>query len=275
VARFRVGQAVQNADPAGGVFSGSNLNTNSSNLAYQSYIEHKDNEVFVAMQTLKKDLDNQKSLLQNRQSQVTKVRDDLAAAKAQLDSQKSAKVQLLRATQNDEARYQRMLIAARREAEQITAAYNNKGGSRYVRRGEAIGTEGCTGYCYGTHLHFGLYNQPFNYNHSQNPCAVLSCDGQGDVGYIRSGRYQVPITWPGTTYSDVSQWWGMTWFARSPYNGYGGGPHTGIDMYTYQGDVVRAAEEGQAYFSRGGQAAGNGVFIYHPDGHVTLYWHLN
>lgn len=285
VRRFRTSQAIQGAAPIGGVFLSGDFGAALTNLSYLEYVQHKDQELFQQMLTLKSGLSVQKSTLQDRQAQVVKLRDDiktdrddLASAKAQLDSQKAGKVQLLRVTQNDEARYQRLLEAARKEAEQIVLAYNNKGGSRWVHKGEPIGTEGCTGYCTGTHLHFGLYNSDWSPNGSVNPCQILSCDVKGDTGYVRSGgNYRVPINWDGTNYADVSQWWGMTWFARWPYYGYSGGPHTGIDMYTYQGDTVYAAQDGQAYFSRSrpGYNDGNGVFIYHPDGHVTLYWHLN
>jgi peptidoglycan hydrolase CwlO-like protein len=275
VARFRVEEAVRSASPLGAAFVSGNFAESSTNMSYQTYIEQKDKEVFKQMYDLKRELTVKKADLVSQQTQVAQVRDQLASAKADLDNQKTSKVQLLRVTQNNEAQYQRMLVAARKEAEQITLAYNNKSGSRWVRRGEPVGTEGCSGYCFGAHLHFALYPGYIGSSNSLNPCAVLSCDVRGDTGYVRSGRYSLPLHWSGSDYADVSQWWGMTWFARAPYYGYGGGPHTGIDMYTYQGDIIRAANDGQAYFYRGGQTNGNGVFIYHSDGYVTLYWHLN
>jgi murein DD-endopeptidase MepM/ murein hydrolase activator NlpD len=38
--------------------------------------------------------------------------------------------------------------------------------------------------------------------------------------------------------------------------------------------LVKAVDEGNAYTYRGGQAKGNGVFIFHSNGKMTLYWHL-
>jgi peptidoglycan hydrolase CwlO-like protein len=279
IIRFRVSRAVEDANPLTTAFASGNFTEDAESLTYQQFILHKDSELMQEMIQLKKDLSDTKSNLLVRQSQATKDRDALATARANLDQEKASKASLLSVTKNNESTYQRMLVAAKREAEQIVIAYNNKGGSRYVHRGDPIGTEGCTGYCFGAHLHFALYPGSVKTNNSQNPCQVLSCQfiadsGNANDGYIRSGKYLLPIHWPGADYSTVSQWWGMTWFARPPYNGYGGGPHTGIDMYANQGDTIYAAADGQAYFYRGGQTNGNGVFIYHPDGNVTLYWHL-
>lgn len=278
--RFRVSQAVENAAPLETSFIGGDFQTASSNLTYLEYIQRKDKQIFSEMSALKSGLSVQKSTLQDRQAQVQKLRDtirsnrdDLASSRSQLDSQKAAKVSLLKLTQNNEANYKRLLDAAKREAAQIAAAYNNKGGSRWVRKGEIIGSEGNTGYSTGTHLHFGVHPSPYNYYNNVNPCGFISCDYRGDEGFVRNGRYRVPIQWDGVDYANVSQWYGMTYWARS--GAYGGGPHTGVDMYTYNGDSVYAAEDGQAYFYRGGQSNGNGVFIYHADGMVTLYWHLN
>ena len=279
VTRFRVGQAVAAANPASIPISEGSYTDDFASLAYQSYIVYKDNQVFTQMLQLKNSLDDSKKLLLTRQTEVTKNRDALASAKVNLDQQKASKASLLSVTKSSEATYQKMLVAAKREAEQIVIAYNNKGGSRYVHRGDPIGTEGCTGYCFGAHLHFAIYPGSVGASNSQNPCQVLSCQFISDSasstnGYIRTGKYLLPIHWPGQDNATVAQWWGMTWFAKPPYNGYGGGPHTGIDMYANEGDTIYAAADGQAYFYRGGQTNGNGVFIYHPDGLVSLYWHL-
>lgn len=279
VIRFRVTQAIEEANPLTTSFASGNFTDDAETLTYKQYISHKDQELMSQMLDLKNQMQATQADLTTKQAQAQTNRDQLASAKSNLDSQKAGKVSLLATTQGSEARYQKMLEAAKREEEQIIIAYNNKGGSRYVHRGDPIGTEGCTGYCFGAHLHFALYPGTIKTTNSQNPCNVLSCQfiadtGNGLDGYVRSGKYLLPIHWPGQSYATVSQWWGMTWFARPPYNGYGGGPHTGVDMYANEGDTIYAAEDGQAYFYRGGQTNGNGVFIYHPDGMVTLYWHL-
>jgi murein DD-endopeptidase MepM/ murein hydrolase activator NlpD len=69
----------------------------------------------------------------------------------------------------------------------------------------------------------------------------------------------------------VSQGFGTTCWSNRLY---GGREHAAIDMYNQDDLAVMAVEEGKAYFYRGGQAAGNGVFIFHPNGKMTLYWHL-
>lgn len=279
IIRFRVSKAIRDANPLTSSFASGDFTEDAESLTYQQFIIHKDDELMSEMLALKERLDGDKVALLVKQDQATKNRDVLASAKANLDQQKASKASLLAVTKNNEATYQRMLLAAKKEAEQIIIAYNNKGGSRYVHRGDPIGTEGCTGYCFGAHLHFALYPGTIKKDNSLNPCQVLVCQfiadkGNAQDGYARSGKYLLPIHWPGQDYATVSQWWGMTWFARPPYNGYGGGPHTGVDMYANEGDTIYAANDGQAYFYRGGQTNGNGVFIYHPDGYVTLYWHL-
>jgi murein DD-endopeptidase MepM/ murein hydrolase activator NlpD len=50
--------------------------------------------------------------------------------------------------------------------------------------------------------------------------------------------------------------------------------HNGLDMYDDNDKLVHAPESGNAYTYRGGQSAGNGVFIFHDNGKMTLYWHL-
>lgn len=70
----------------------------------------------------------------------------------------------------------------------------------------------------------------------------------------------------------ISQGFGQTCYSK---NYYGGKDHPGFDMYNNGDIVVRAAEEGEAYFCRNCTGDGaNGVFIFHPDGKMTLYWHL-
>ena len=56
---------------------------------------------------------------------------------------------------------------------------------------------------------------------------------------------------------------------------YGGRPHPALDMVG-MGDIsVKAVADGEAYFCRNClKDGGNGVFIFHDGGYMTLYWHL-
>ena len=69
----------------------------------------------------------------------------------------------------------------------------------------------------------------------------------------------------------ISQCFGHTPFSSAYYKS---GLHNGVDMHNDANPLIRAAQEGNAYFYRGGQSAGNGVFIFHKDGKMTLYWHM-
>ena len=68
----------------------------------------------------------------------------------------------------------------------------------------------------------------------------------------------------------LSQCYGKTPWAWM----YSSGFHNGIDMYNNNSILIKASEEGDAFYYRGGQEKGNGVFIYHKDGKMTMYWHL-
>jgi len=56
---------------------------------------------------------------------------------------------------------------------------------------------------------------------------------------------------------------------------YGGNVHPGFDMDSGHGSPVYAVEDGTAYYCRNClNDGGNGVFIFHDDNYMTIYWHL-
>jgi murein DD-endopeptidase MepM/ murein hydrolase activator NlpD len=56
---------------------------------------------------------------------------------------------------------------------------------------------------------------------------------------------------------------------------YGGKAHPALDLVGVGDLSVRAVADGQGYFCRNCLGdGGNGVFIFHSDGYMTLYWHL-
>ena len=56
---------------------------------------------------------------------------------------------------------------------------------------------------------------------------------------------------------------------------YGGKVHPGLDMVG-MGDIsIRSVQDGKAYFCRNCLGdGGNGVFIFHDDDKMSVYWHL-
>lgn len=119
-----------------------------------------------------------------------------------------------------------------------------------VKRGDAIGFEGSTGFSTGCHTHFSV---------------------------IKDGRWNNPDAfWNYLSHPSGSQVqsYGMTSWARQGV--YGGGIHNGIDVVQGCGKPVRAAADGVVIRDNrtDGSGFGHYIMIRHPNGLITLYGHL-
>ncbi|MBU1000822.1 hypothetical protein KKE78_05535 [Patescibacteria group bacterium] len=255
-------------------------------LKYIQTAQAYDKQKLYELQATKLAYNDQKQDKQTRQTEAEKLNKDLENYKNQLAEQKKTKDELLRITKNDEAVYQARLAEAQKEISQIQRAASILISSepKHVGKGEIVGRMGNTGYSFGAHLHFGVYNisslSQYKYDSNyENPASLLSsqliywdtgCNGDPN-GQIQTGTGS--FQWPMSTSNlYISQGYGHTCYSDVYYHG---DPHPAFDMYNKSDIFVKATDEGQAYFCRNCTGdGGNGVFIFHPNGKMTLYWHL-
>lgn len=273
-------------DPLQILLSSTNLQDFLARENYLKIVQEHDRDLLYNTQQAKIDYANQKELLESKKKKILTLQTQLEGYNKELDNEKAAKKDLLQIAKRDEQEYQKRLADALRERQAIQNAAKSliTTESRHVNRGEVIGYMGNTGYSFGAHLHFGVYNvsslEAYDYysNH-ENPLNVLgpqnvkwgtgcSSDPSGNT-ITGSGSF----AWPMSTGSlNITQGYGQTCYSSSYYRG---NPHPALDMYNNADIAVRAAESGEAYFCRKCTSDGaNGVFIFHSNGKMTLYWHL-
>ncbi len=275
------------------LFGSVTLETMVQKVEYLKAMERYDNKLLVEMGDTKTRYDMQKNLFEQKKDEEEKLKTQLLNEKANLDTykgnlvdQQEEKKRLLEVTQNDETKYQNLLAEAQRELNQIVGAagalVNTE--SRSVKKGERIGIQGNTGYSFGAHLHFGVYRYSsleeingWNWYYSEyvDPLKKLEsktvywntgCESAGNRK-VGKGDWEWPMSNP-----TVSQGFGVTCWSSSLY---GGKPHPALDMYGPSNSSVYAVDDGDAYFCRNCLGdGGNGVFIFHDDDYMTVYWHL-
>lgn len=257
------------------LFSSKDFSDFISRYKYLRVIQLHDRSLMVQMETVRTNYDDQKTLKEQKQKEMEKL-------EKKLKSQRQQRNVLLEATQNSEKRYQSLVDEATQELQALNASKFT--GKKHIAKGDVIGLMGNSGFSTGPHLHFGVYDlkesdaDKFNYfSGVQDPFSYLSsktvlfdstsCD---DISFsqsktVGSGSWNWPMG-----NSRITQCFGHTpWSWR-----YQGNFHHGVDMADTSDILVRAAEEGEAYFYRGQGSLGNNVRIFHPNGKMTLYLHL-
>lgn len=253
---------------------------------YMKTAQENNQKLLVQVQTTKLNFEEQKKLREEKKKELDDLQKTLARQKTDLDNQKQQKQLLLTQTENDEQKYQRLLADAQRELSQIQQAATILQDATPVdlKRGEIIGTQGNSGYSFGDHLHYGVYNYSsinqistgnWYYSNWVDPSEVLSSKTiKWETGCelpsnrtVGNGNFEWPME-P----SAISQGSGFTCYSNTYYKG---NPHPAWDMWGPIGTSIKASEEGKAYFCRNCLGdGGNGVFIFHNNGKMTLYWHL-
>ncbi len=246
-------------------------------LKYIRTAQTHDKRLMFQMQETKDNFTTQKALREDKKREQEQLKVLLESEKATLAQQRKDKEGLLLITRSDEKRYQELLAAARAEQQAIESALrlslaNRKDGTA-IKKGEQIALIGNSGapYCStGTHLHFEVRKN----DAVQNPAGYLKSinvewNNSPDGSFGFSGDWDWPIGGP-----RITQGFGMTYWARTGF--YGGGPHTGIDMTSSEGSIIRAPRDGTLYRGtvncRG--IGMNYVAIDHGDGLASWYFHI-
>lgn len=275
------------------LFGSETLNKLVQKSEYLKIMEVQDRKLMVEMNQTKDAFNTQKMLFEKSKEKEESLKVQLEQELANLQvyedrlaDQKAERARLLQITQNDEAKYQKLLDEAKRELNQILGAVTVLKGTEGVdvKQGDIIGTQGNTGNSSGDHLHFGVYKYSsfadidgwnWYYSNYVDPSKKLKkktvywndgCSSAGNKS-TGSGDWAWPLSSP-----TISQGFGKTCWSNIYY---GGNPHPAYDMYGAYNSPVYAVDDGKAYSCRNCLGdGGNGVFIFHKGGYMTLYWHL-
>ena len=262
------------------VFGGDTLNSLVKKTKYLQDLEENDKKLIDQMAATKSDFEGQKEIFEDKKEEQENLKKQLEIEKANLDSyrrdleaRQREKEEMLKQTENDEEKYQKLLsqaIAERNAMQGIVSGIDFKNGTK-VEKGDIIAVMGNSGYPYcstGAHLHFEVRKNGSVVNAEKYLKEKNLYVWHYNTGYtgIGSGSWDWPMKNP-----EITQRYGKTpWSWRYP-----NGLHEGIDMVSK--DVyIRAPKGGKIV--KGAMGCGGGIVnfaaIDHGDGVVSYYLHI-